>query len=141
MGTDQSTAGDQSLGIENPHCGVCQHMYFRADWDRTPYCSKREQTIEIQVGDVCSEFAFHRGLDVEQLDADVDANIDADIDGTEMVRGTEAPFYAAYREEELYGWLCENCRTLDVVSGPMKQLVCTQCENTSQPTEWDAAYL
>lgn len=62
MSTD--TVRSEALGIDAddfaakyPHCGVCQHVRFLDDWDRTPYCCQKERVTEIDVGNVCTEFA------------------------------------------------------------------------------------
>jgi len=54
----------ESLGVDSdefaakhPHCGVCRHVRFLDDWDRTPYCSRTERVTEIDVGTVCTEFS------------------------------------------------------------------------------------
>lgn len=128
---------ERSLVAEEPHCGVCEHVYFRGDWDRTPYCVEREQATEIRVGDICSSFELQTGLDKTWLDLDEDVA----IDWTEQVTGKKAPFYVAERDGEWYSWLCGNCRTLDVAVGPMGDFECNECGNRHGPTDWDAAYL
>lgn len=39
-----------------PHCGVCHHVTFLADWERTPYCTLHELETGLDVGEVCSAF-------------------------------------------------------------------------------------
>lgn len=135
MSSKQSTAGEGSFVAKGPHCGVCQHVYFRADWDRTPHCSKWDESTEIDVGDVCSAFTVRDGLDAGLPDEDVD------IDWSEKLTGTDAPFYPTYRDDERYGLLCGNCKTLDVAVGTMDQFECNECENSHKPADWDAAYM
>lgn len=137
MNGSKDASGGREVVAKEPHCGVCQHQHFRGDWSRTPYCVKRGKTTEIRVGSHCSEFSVQSGFDGGRSDADVDA----EIDWTDRTSGTEAPFYAAYRDEERYGWLCGNCRTLDVAIGPMKRFRCNQCGNSHRSSDWDAAYL
>lgn len=38
------------------HCGICAHIQFRDDWERTPYCTYREEVVAIEVGNVCDAF-------------------------------------------------------------------------------------
>ncbi|MFB6150688.1 MAG: hypothetical protein ABEJ40_02670 [Haloarculaceae archaeon] len=40
-----------------PHCGVCRHVTFLGDWERTPYCARWEEPTDISVGEVCTAFA------------------------------------------------------------------------------------
>lgn len=133
--SDRST--ERSFVAEEPHCGVCEHVYFAGDWDQTPHCAEFEQTTTIRVGDVCSSFTLRKDLDDTRLETDVDV----DIDWSEQVTGKKAPFYPALRDGERYSWLCGHCRSLDVAVGPMDDFECTECGNTHAPTEWDAAYM
>lgn len=126
-----------TISAEDRHCGVCQHVTFREDWDRTPYCSLKDRAISIRVGDVCAEFTMARTTD----DEITDGGDHLDVDWTEPTRGSSAPFYIAYRDDERYGWVCGACRTHDVAVGPMGRIMCNECGNTRKPTEWDPAYL
>lgn len=45
-----------SIAASGPHCGVCEHVTFEGDWERTPHCSYWEQSTSIVVGRVCDEF-------------------------------------------------------------------------------------
>ncbi|ERG96639.1 GNAT family N-acetyltransferase [Haloquadratum walsbyi] len=62
----------------------------------------------------------------------------------ETVRGSEAPFFAAYLDEdheERYGWFCGADESLDVAMDTMERIECTACGNQRRPVRWDAAYL
>lgn len=62
----------------------------------------------------------------------------------ERERGSEAPFYAAYRDEarsEKYGFYCSNCETADTAMNTMGRVACNNCGNERRETRWDAAYL
>lgn len=62
----------------------------------------------------------------------------------ERERGSEAPFYAAYRDEtrsEKYGFYCANCETADTAMNTMGRVACNNCGNERRETRWDAAYL
>lgn len=62
----------------------------------------------------------------------------------ERERGSEAPFYAAYRDEgrtEKYGFYCANCETADTAMNTMGRVTCNNCGNERRETRWDAAYL
>ena len=62
----------------------------------------------------------------------------------ETVRGSEAPFFAAYLDEDhedRYGWFCGADESLDVAMDTMERIECTACGNQRRPVRWDAAYL
>ncbi len=62
----------------------------------------------------------------------------------ESDRGSDAPFYAVYSDEEhteRYGYLCGACESLRVAVDTMDRIECQTCENRRRPTRWDAAYL
>lgn len=137
MSAERSGSADGPFAAEGPHCGVCEHAFFQADWERTPYCVEHETTTSIEVNDVCSAFRPKESVPIapEAIEEGVA------IEWSEQTIGEKAPFYAAYRDEERYAWLCGNCRTLDVAADTMGRLECSDCGNTHSPTEWDAAYL
>lgn len=114
-------------------------MYFSDDWDRTPYCSEWGHPTTIRVGHVCSAFSPQR--DTAPGDARAAVGIDVEVDWSDSETGTNGPFYAAYRDDELYDWLCGNCLTFNVAIDTMGRFECTQCGNDHSPSEWDAAYL
>lgn len=47
---------DLDCAAKGPHCGICQHVEFRDDWNRTMYCIIWQETTEIDVGSICSVF-------------------------------------------------------------------------------------
>ena len=62
----------------------------------------------------------------------------------ERERGSEAPLYTAYRDEdrtEKHGFYCANCGTADTAMNTMGQVTCNDCGNERRATRWDAAYL
>ncbi|WP_225741161.1 GNAT family N-acetyltransferase [Halorussus halophilus] len=66
------------------------------------------------------------------------------VNWAESERGSEAPFFAAYSDEDgenLYGWYCSNCQSFDNAMDTMERLECNDCGNTKKPVRWDAAYL
>lgn len=128
---------DGPFTASDPHCGVCEHIYFRGDWNRPPYCTKQKQTTSITVGDVCSAFSLRKDLEDDSLELDVDVEIDWD----DETSGTEAPFYTGYEGDEKYGYLCGNCNSFDIAMDTMGQISCNRCENKHSPTNWDAAYM
>lgn len=137
MSTEPS-ASTGEIAAEGPHCGVCQHVTFRGDWDRTPYCTLRDRAASIDVGDVCPAFTTEPPAGVV---GSAEHGDPVEVDPTERTRGTAAPFYAAYRDDERFGWFCGACQSLDVAVDPMGRFECSECGNTRKPTEWDAAYL
>lgn len=76
MNNSSDDATDFSFAAEEPHCGVCEYVYFHSDWDRTPYCAEWEQAITIRVGDICSLFELRNDLADSRVDADIDVEID-----------------------------------------------------------------
>lgn len=74
-----------------------------------------------------------------------------DVDGEtvyvaldERERGSEAPFYVAYTDDErenTYGYYCSNCGSFDIVMDSMERVECADCENSRKPSRWDSAYL
>ncbi|MFC4449488.1 GNAT family N-acetyltransferase [Halorussus aquaticus] len=66
------------------------------------------------------------------------------VNWAESRRGSHAPFYEAYTDEEgedLYGWFCSNCQSFDIAMDSMERLECNDCGNQKKPTRWDASYL
>lgn len=66
------------------------------------------------------------------------------VNWAESERGSDAPFYAAYAEEDgddLWGWFCSNCGSFDTAMDSMERLKCNDCGNQKKPVRWDAAYL
>lgn len=58
-------------------------------------------------------------------------------------RGSLAPFYATYTDEdrgERVGWCCGNCESLDVNMDSMGRVECDDCGNHRKPTRWDATW-
>lgn len=137
MSTTRSVLDRRWPAAARPHCGVCEHVFFLDDWDRSPYCAHWSHPTAIRVGDVCSAYATRR----DAAPDDDGVGIDAEVDWTERTDGTDAPFYAATRGEERYGWVCGSCWTLEVVVDTMGRLQCIECGNEHRPREWDAAYL
>ena len=66
------------------------------------------------------------------------------VNWAESERGSDAPFYAAYTDEEgedLYGYFCSNCQSFDIAMDSMERLECNNCGNQKKPVRWDASYL
>ena len=66
------------------------------------------------------------------------------VNWAESERGSKAPFYAAYSDEEsedLFGWYCSNCQSFDTAMDSMERLECNDCGNQKKPVRWDASYL
>ncbi|NHN57982.1 MULTISPECIES: GNAT family N-acetyltransferase [Halorussus] len=66
------------------------------------------------------------------------------VNWAESERGSDAPFYAAYSDddgEDLYGYFCSNCGSFDTAMDSMERLECNDCGNTKKPVRWDASYL
>ncbi|WP_396613343.1 GNAT family N-acetyltransferase (plasmid) [Haloferax sp. S1W] len=62
----------------------------------------------------------------------------------ESDRGSKAPFYASYIDEnrtERYGYFCGNCESFEVTMDSMGRVLCNECENKRRPSRWDSAYL
>lgn len=78
-------------------------------------------------------------LDPRQLD---DTTVYVAFD--ESDRGSQAPFYVAYLDEnraDRYGYFCGHCESLEVSMDAMGRVVCSDCGNKRRPSRWDASYL
>jgi ribosomal protein S18 acetylase RimI-like enzyme len=108
-----------------------------------------ERTVDIH-GESFTERVYTTFLDEEETQPTGLVERHAD-DGTavyvaydESVRGSDAPFFAVYTDEERatrYGWMCGAEETLDVAMDTMERLECNECGNRRKPVRWDAAYL
>lgn len=61
----------------------------------------------------------------------------------ESEKGSKAPFFVAYRDEERerrWGFFCGNCETFSTAMDSMGRVRCNDCENFKRPDEWDAAH-
>lgn len=54
--SDTQRDTQRDIHASAPHCGVCVHVTFQDDWDRTPYCTHLDESVEIVVGDACDSF-------------------------------------------------------------------------------------
>jgi ribosomal protein S18 acetylase RimI-like enzyme len=62
----------------------------------------------------------------------------------ERERGSQAPFYTAYRTEDRdskYGFYCANCGSVGAAMDSMGRVTCNDCGNERKASRWDAAYL
>ncbi|WP_327053062.1 GNAT family N-acetyltransferase [Halomicrococcus gelatinilyticus] len=74
-----------------------------------------------------------------------------DVDGrtlyvnrAESSRGSEAPFYVAFADEDgedRYGYFCSNCESFDTAMDSMERIRCNDCGNQRKGARWDASYL
>ena len=88
---------------------------------------------------------------LESTDADPSGLVERAIDGQtvyvaydESARGSDAPFFAVYLDEERaepYGWMCGGDEGFDVAMDTMERLECNECGNRRKAARWDAAYL
>ncbi|ARS88818.1 GNAT family N-acetyltransferase [Natrarchaeobaculum aegyptiacum] len=110
---------------------------------------ERADTREVEIG----EETFTENVYVEgTLEDEGWAAIDElEVEGEtvfvsygEAARGESAPFYRTYAtedREELYGWFCGQCDSLDNAMDSMGRIVCNACGNERKATRWDASYL
>lgn len=106
------------------------------------------RTVEIH-GETFEERVYATFL--EDTDADPSGLVEREVDGQtvyvaydESARGSDAPFFAAYLDEEQsepYGWMCGGEGAFDVAIDTMERLECNQCGNRRKAARWDAAYL
>jgi ribosomal protein S18 acetylase RimI-like enzyme/DNA-directed RNA polymerase subunit RPC12/RpoP len=62
----------------------------------------------------------------------------------ERERGSKAPLYVAYRNEDRtdkYGFYCGNCGSTETSMDAMGHIECTNCGNKRRATRWDSGYL
>lgn len=65
------------------------------------------------------------------------------VDTGDGERGSEAPFYVAYRDTDRtrrWGYLCGNCDSFETAMDSMGRIECSTCGNRKKPDEWDAAH-
>ncbi|WP_336025500.1 GNAT family N-acetyltransferase [Halobellus salinisoli] len=108
-----------------------------------------ERTVDIH-GESFTERVFTTLLDEAESESGGLTHRTTD-DGTpvyvsyeESMRGSDAPFFAVYLDEERterYGWMCGVDESLDVAIDTMERLECNECRNRRKPVRWDAAYL
>lgn len=106
---------------------------------------EREVTI---AGDDYGEYVYERAIDpaaeelvVEPVETPAGELF---VNFSEGERGSKAPFYAAYRTEDLqekYGWYCGNCESVSTAMDSMGRVECNDCGNSRKATRWDASYL
>ena len=118
-------------------------FYEREGYERT---GERE----VDVGDRTFQEMIYRKLLVdEEVDEATAAGHETDDGETvhvafgESDRGSVAPFYAVYSDEERdqrYGYLCGACESTNVAVDTMDAVECLECENRRKPARWDAAY-
>ncbi|WP_415383481.1 GNAT family N-acetyltransferase [Halosimplex sp. TS25] len=94
-----------------------------------------EYVYQRAIGDVADESVVEA---VETSEGELFVNF------SEGERGSKAPFYAAYRTEDLeekYGWYCSNCESVATAMDSMGHIECNDCGNRRKATRWDASYL
>jgi ribosomal protein S18 acetylase RimI-like enzyme len=108
-----------------------------------------ERPVEIR-GESFTERVYTTFLDDEETQSTGPVERQADDGATiyvaydESVRGSDAPFFAVYTDEERtnrYGWMCGAEESLDIAIDTMERLECNECGNRRKPVRWDAAYL
>ena len=65
------------------------------------------------------------------------------VDWTDGEKGSKGRFLVAYASddaEDRWGFLCENCETVDNAMDSMGRIECNVCGNVKKPDEWDAAH-
>jgi len=117
-------------------------FYEADDFDRA---DEREVTI---AGDDHAEYVYERAIDataeelvVEPVETPAGELF---VNFSEGERGSKAPFYAAYRTDDLqekYGWYCSNCDSVSTAMDSMGRVECNDCGNSRKATRWDASYL
>jgi ribosomal protein S18 acetylase RimI-like enzyme len=106
---------------------------------------EREVTV---AGGEYAEYVYERPLGESVADLVVEP-VDTPagqlfVNFSEGARGSNAPFYAAYRTEDLqekYGWYCSNCESVSTAMDSMGRVECNDCGNRRKATRWDASYL
>jgi ribosomal protein S18 acetylase RimI-like enzyme len=99
-------------------------------------------------GEEYDEYVYERVIDESVEDLVVEP-VDTPagelfVNFSEGERGSKAPFYAAYRTEDLqekYGWYCSNCESVATAMDSMGHIECNDCGNRRKATRWDASYL
>ncbi|RKD97840.1 GNAT family N-acetyltransferase [Halopiger aswanensis] len=110
---------------------------------------KRAGEREVEIGDeTFTENVYVEGdLEDEGWGAIDELEVDGEtvyVSYGEAARGSQSPFYSAYRDgdrEELYAWLCGSCDSIDNTMDTMGRIECNVCGNRRKATRWDASYL
>ena len=111
---------------------------------------ERIGTREIEVGDethtenVYVESALEPDEEWRALESVTVGDETIFVSYGEAARGSKAPFYTAYRDEDgaqRYGWFCGNCDSFDNAMDSMGRIECNACGNRRKATRWDASYL
>jgi ribosomal protein S18 acetylase RimI-like enzyme len=120
-----------------------------AFYDEQGFSEVGERTVDIR-GETFSERVYTTFLDDEE-ETETGLTRRQTDDGTtvyvaydESMRGSDAPFFAVYLDEERterYGWLCGADESFDIAIDTMERLECNDCGNRRKPVRWDAAYL
>ena len=141
----QTTEVEWPFAARDLHCGICGHITFQGDWDRTPYCTHWDRSTTLDIGSVCEAFEPQpTGTDQPHqspTSGGTDNSSSLRIDPSESKTGTRGPFYPVYRDDTLYSWGCSNCDSVKIMVDTMGRIECSGCGNTHCPSEWDAAYL
>jgi len=65
------------------------------------------------------------------------------VDRADGKRGEKGPFHVVYADGDRasrWGFLCDNCGTLDNAVDTMGRVQCNECSNRTKAEEWDAAH-
>jgi len=65
------------------------------------------------------------------------------VDRSDGKRGEKGSFFVVYADEdrtERWGFLCDNCHTVDNAVDTMGRVQCNECSNRTKAEEWDAAH-
>jgi ribosomal protein S18 acetylase RimI-like enzyme len=95
------------------------------------------------------EHVFSKFLDAETEGPTIEGRTGPDgetlyVAYDESMRGSSAPFYAVYADEDRtdrWGWFCGGDESFHVAADAMDRFECHECGNRTKPSRWDAAYL
>ena len=65
------------------------------------------------------------------------------VDRADGEKGSKGHFFVAYVSadaETRWGYLWENCETVDTAMDAMGRIECNVCGNVKKPDQWDAAH-
>lgn len=121
----------------------------------------RVEGVEVEIGDqtmIADVYANPSAIDPQELDqldpigededpperAEASDGTEVFIDPDDPLSGTLGRFFKAYTTadfEEQYGYYCGASRTVTTDVDGQERIVCPECGNIHQPSEWDGSYL
>lgn len=139
--------GDENAAVVRGHV-VAANEDGGAFYEAHGFEQRAVDSVEI-AGETYDERVYEHRLDGSDREEIVDQVTGPDgdalfVDYAGGERGTEAPMYPVFVDEELadrWGFLCGNCESTATSMDASGRVKCEQCGNTRTATRWDDSYL